>query len=60
MCLSKKRYQTQDAATQAIVHLSGGKPMRAYECPVCRGWHITRSVQKSEIEKKRWLEGKVI
>lgn len=40
----KRRYPHPDPAYAAALRLSirTGKPIRAYECPDCGDWHLTR------------------
>jgi hypothetical protein len=42
-CNGKNRY-TRHGAEQAKVRVGirRGKDMRIYECPLCRGWHLTK------------------
>lgn len=41
-CTFKKRYGTADVAASSIsTHRDIGKPMRAYSCKHCNGWHLT-------------------
>ena len=44
-CLRKKRYKTkEDALATAVRSLDRGVGfLRAYECPYCGGWHLTRA-----------------
>ena len=46
VCQRKHAYATKDRAHRAMTyfkHKGKGpkKPVRVYECPICRGWHIT-------------------
>lgn len=47
MCKDKTRYANEPAALQAIKRInparSKNKPNRAYKCPRCHGYHLTRS-----------------
>lgn len=52
-CLNKKRYDDKKAAMSELnLRVAGrsrrrrGKPvsLRAYACPHCRGWHLTKMV----------------
>lgn len=52
-CCGKVRYRDQKEAQRAL-HLilsSDDKrtrtPKRAYECPGCKGWHLTRQGKKN-------------
>jgi hypothetical protein len=45
-CSDKSRYKTR---TKALLHAlsrvrNGAPPLRAYRCPECRGWHLTKMV----------------
>lgn len=46
-CRGKRRFRDQQEATHALHHIvSRGfvrqkTPKRAYECPRCKGWHLT-------------------
>lgn len=48
MCGGKARYEDKKAAISAINHVMRGhrknRPdnLRAYPCPNCRGWHLTK------------------
>lgn len=63
MCFAKRRYPNQIKAACAIGTILGRDPnaprtLRAYECPVCRGWHITKEQQDNpEYQKRRWMAG---
>ncbi len=42
----KKRYQDEQRAMEALEHIAAvddprKKPIRAYACASCRGWHLT-------------------
>lgn len=42
----KRRYQDEQQATDALAQIAATpdqrkKPIRAYACAACRGWHIT-------------------
>lgn len=45
---NKVRFRTHEDATRAISNIrrSGAAdgPVRAYKCPTCAGWHLTRLV----------------
>lgn len=43
MCLSKRRFRDESSAIKGAIGASRhfGQPMRPYQCPVCRGWHLT-------------------
>lgn len=47
MCTTKQRYSSETAAIHKIIFQTrvSGKPLRAYKCPYCNGWHITSSVR---------------
>ena len=63
MCFAKRRYPNMIKAFCAIGTIQGRDPnaprnLRAYECPVCRGWHITKEQQDNpEYQKRRWMAG---
>lgn len=47
LCMRKRRYEAAEADKRAreytrINASNGDGPCRAYLCPYCRGWHITR------------------
>jgi hypothetical protein len=42
----KRGYATEEAAqreARALAFIAGGKVMRAYPCPWCAWWHLTRT-----------------
>ncbi len=43
-CATKFRYDTKREAKSAARDTTSkvGKPMSAYECPCCGGWHVTK------------------
>lgn len=43
-CTTKKRYTTETYARRVAAELSEarGYPLRAYGCPHCGGWHLTK------------------
>ena len=43
MCLSKRRFRTEESALKAAINSSRlyVHVMRPYRCPVCNGWHLT-------------------
>lgn len=47
MCKDKVRFANEPAALEAIRRINpkrrSNKPNRAYKCPKCRGYHLTRS-----------------
>lgn len=49
MCRSKVRFPNEPAAIQAIKRINpnkrSDKPSRAYKCPKCSGYHLTRSLK---------------
>lgn len=64
MCYNKRRYPNLIKASCEIGRIKGTYPdaaqlpLRAYECPVCRGFHITKEQQdKPEYQKRRWMAG---
>jgi hypothetical protein len=53
MCRSKHRYPDKRAAVSAMarcLRLRGrhgrAGALRAYPCPICRGWHLTHLVKE--------------
>lgn len=42
-CETKKRYRTRDDAQEAIAACArhGTKGLSCYQCPYCKGWHLT-------------------
>lgn len=45
-CKGKRRYRDHDEAVTALHKLRNKStrsrvPSRPYECPVCKGWHVT-------------------
>ncbi len=64
MCLNKRRYPSMQEADKAIVVMKGNRSavalvtLRAYECPVCGGTHISKiKTKQAENQKKRWMQG---
>lgn len=53
MCLSKRTYNDEEEATAAIAAVAAAKgwPMRAYECPHCFKWHLSRIKTDSNPKK---------
>lgn len=41
MCTRKRRYRTQGDALDAAVLAGAGGKRAAYQCPLCRHWHLT-------------------
>ena len=51
-CDRKGRYKSKQVAKDAASRRSrDGDKVRAYECPVCKGWHLTGT--DPEIERRR-------
>lgn len=54
-CRGKTRFRDQDEATQAMHRIQGKgdqrqkTPQRVYECPDCRGWHLTSRLWDSKM-----------
>lgn len=46
-CLSKRPYLTQADARRVAERAmkKRGVPLRAYECPNCRWWHLTKRLR---------------
>jgi len=53
MCFNKKRYNGNIAAFAALGRMQSrfGYDQRAYRCPVCQGYHLTKQ-PKSESQLK--------
>jgi hypothetical protein len=51
MCISKKTYATLEKAEEAVVAVEAkyGNKMRAYECPHCYKYHLTRVKERALI-----------
>jgi hypothetical protein len=41
MCVSKRRYRTQGDALDAALVVGVARQRTAYQCPICRQWHLT-------------------
>lgn len=45
MCGTKKRFRDDIAAKFAMTRMdttaTETRPIRAYKCPICKGWHLT-------------------
>ena len=50
MCKDKVRFNNEPAALEAIRRINPtkrpNKPNRAYKCPKCHGYHLTRSPKR--------------
>ena len=48
MCLSKERYETKGAALAAANRrlMYDAPQLRVYNCPFCRGWHLTSKPER--------------
>lgn len=46
----KRRYEKKQDAIEQALRQGGSKrrPYRAYECPVCAGWHVGRKPPKGK------------
>jgi hypothetical protein len=42
-CGKKKRYETEDEARATADHQARarGRELKIYQCPWCRGWHLS-------------------
>jgi hypothetical protein len=51
MCKRKVRFVSREQAARVALKLAGlgGTPNRSYECPICRGFHLTRQMPKGII-----------
>ena len=45
----KRRFRDHTSAIRALklIQGSGGSLARAYECPLCNGWHLTSQASRS-------------
>ena len=41
MCTGKRRYRTQGDALDAALIAGVARRRKAYQCPLCRHWHLT-------------------
>lgn len=64
MCYRKRRFASVIQASCAIGRIKGKDAEAAllnwhtYECPVCRGYHITKQSQDNpEYQKRRYMAG---
>jgi ribosomal protein L44E len=65
MCYGKHRYASQIKAYGGIGKLqsrynpnTSQVALRAYECPVCRGWHLTKKpFDDPSTQKLKWMSG---
>jgi hypothetical protein len=64
MCYRKRRYASEIQASCAIGKMRVYYPDAAlvdwkwYQCPICRGYHITKQSQDNpEYQKRRWMAG---
>lgn len=64
MCYRKKRYPNLIKAHCALGKMLATYPdaplhqWHVYECPVCRGFHLTKQPQDNpEYQKRRWMAG---
>ena len=64
MCYGKRHYPSQIKAYCEIGVIkakyadAAQDNFRAYECPIGRGWHITRKAYEDpEMQKLRWMAG---
>jgi hypothetical protein len=70
MCYSKRRFPDQVTAFLQINRIKSKyqnaacTDLRPYECPVCRGWHLSKIPIKppmsAEEQKQKWLDGQII
>lgn len=57
---TKVRYKDHEQAVGAIKRIKnmpndGDKPIRAYQCDICHGWHITKRELVTSESKPTWL-----
>ena len=64
MCYSKRRYPSEIAAAAGVGKMmfkysnAAQTQWRWYQCPVCRGYHITKEDQENpEYQKRKWMSG---
>jgi hypothetical protein len=64
MCFGKRRFPDQIKAFCEIGRIKAKykdaacTDLRAYECPICRGWHLTKKpYDDPQAQKNRWLSG---
>ena len=53
MCTSKRRYASNIDALMFAARSRSGDMLRAYECPVCGGWHLTHTPLAEEEEEEK-------
>ena len=41
----KRRWPTRKGALDSANKNTNGVPLRAYKCPTCRDWHLTKRVK---------------
>lgn len=60
-CQGKRRYGTADAALQsgAVRSDHGAGPLRVYDCPVCKGFHLTKATMEEVSGVKREVDGRL-
>lgn len=51
MCHGKRRYWSEVSALIVAAKRQTSYPLRAYECPNCNGWHLTKKVDKSVVSE---------
>lgn len=59
-CQDKRRYDTLEAANHKLDRIDAERPrkpgrklpIRAYRCPLCRGWHLTSQAKRTDRKKK--------
>lgn len=55
MCSQKRRFRSRAAALATIDWIRtkgedrGRRPVRAYRCPACKGWHLASASQWREL-----------
>jgi len=64
MCYGKKRYTNQIVAFCDIGRIkvkyqaAACTDLRAYECPICRGYHLTKKpYEDPHVQKLQWMSG---
>ena len=51
----KKSYIKKIAQKKAKRTTRDPIPQRAYKCPMCPNWHLTKNKKKRKIKKPKWM-----